>query len=85
VTEATHTYRFNTDNEVVVSYLSTQEYDDYKAFEAAFIEWYEVVAFPGETFDRGDGGLRWNAENAAISIATVDDFLAFSDEYPVTP
>jgi hypothetical protein len=83
VMNATHTYRFNGDNEVVHSYLQTQEYDDYKAFEAAFIEWYESVAFPGETLERGDGGLRWNAENAAISVATVHDFLVFSDEYPI--
>ena len=81
---ASHTYRFNSDDEVVLEYLRTQDYGDYKAFEAAFIAWYEEVGYPGETLERADGGLLWNAENAAISAATVDEFLAHSDEYPVS-
>lgn len=84
VMTASHTYRFNSDDEVVLEYLRTLDYGYYKEFEAAFIEWYETVAYPGETLERGDGGLRWTAENAAISIATVDDFLAYSDKYPIT-
>ncbi|NNC93468.1 MAG: hypothetical protein HKN80_13355 [Acidimicrobiia bacterium] len=84
VMTASHTYRFNSDDEVVLEYLRTPDYGDYKTFEEAFIAWYEEVAYPGETLEREDGGLRWNAENAAISAATVDNFLAYSDEYPVS-
>jgi len=84
VMTATHTYRFNDDDEVVTTYLRTLNYADYKAFEAAFIAWDENVGYPGEVLERGDGGLRWNAVNAAISVQTVDEFLAYSDEYPIT-
>ena len=82
--DATERFVFNADKEIVESGLRTRQYPDYKAFEAAFIEWYERVAYPGETLERMDGGLAWTPENAAISMATVDDFLAYSDEYPLT-
>lgn len=84
VMNATERFVFDDDDEIVENGIRTRQFSDYKAFEAAFIEWYEQVAHPGETLARDLGGLAWTAENAAISMATVDDFLAYSDEYPVT-
>lgn len=84
VATATERFAFNEDDEIVENGIRTLQYGDYKAFEAAFLEWYEQIAYPGETLERADGGLAWTPENAAISMATVDDFLAYSDEYPVT-
>lgn len=77
--------RFNDDNEIIEDGLRTSQFSDYKAYESAFIEWYEQVAYPGETLERDLGGLAWTPENAMISMANVDDFLAYSDEYPIVP
>lgn len=77
--------RFNDDNEIIEDSLRSYQFSDYKAFETAFIMWYEQVAYPGETLERDLGGLAWTPENAFISMANVDAFLAYSDEYPITP